>query len=419
VKFRPFGKLLSPESALRRLLRECRPIQRTEELPLDAAVDRVAAVRVRASRPVPESDRAAWDGYALRARDVASASLSSPVRLRLAGERFAEESGSQRIGPGEAWAVATGAVLPVGADTVAIFEEVELEGDRIVVRRSVAPGERIRRAGEEIAPGQRLISLGRVLTPADLGALATMGQTTVRVRARPRIGILPNGNELVPLGGRLAPGQIYESNSTSLAALVRVAGGEPVVFAPAPDKLAALRRALHRAARSCDLLLVTGGSSVGERDLLPELFASEGRLLFHGIAVRPGKPTLASKVDGRLWIGLPGHPVSGLLNMYWLGLPLLRRLAGRPGPGWIEGWATMGDRAVALTEGLSTVLPLRVGRDGRVRSTFRSSSAITSLLGARAYTLLPPGRRRVARGDRIRARFLLPPLGAGMPPPNG
>ena len=419
MKFHPFGQLIPPEVAVRRLMRSLRPVVRTETIALPEAVDRLAAATIRADRPIPATDRASWDGYAIRSSGTRTASARRPVQLRLRGERFAEARGGGRLGPGEAIAVATGAALPKGADAVAIFEEVERREEYIRLTRPVPVGARIARIGEDFARGDRLTLAGAPLTPARIGALGMFGHATVRVRARPRVAIVSNGNELATPGTRLRPGQIYDANSFALAAVVRAAGGTPVIHPPAPDDPRALRRVLRAAARGSDLLLVTGGSSVGERDLLPGIFASEGQLLFHGIAVRPGKPTLAARVGGQLWLGLPGHPTSGLLNMFWLGLPVLRRAAGRAGPGWVEGWARMGERAVALSEGLWTVVPLRRGADGRVYSTFRSSSAISSLAGAEAYTLLPPGGRPVRRNDRVRVRYLQPPLGAGLPAPNG
>ncbi len=419
MRFRPFRELIPPEVAVARLLRAVRPVARVETVPLTEAADRLAAATLRADRPIPGTDRASWDGYAVRSSGTRAASARRPLELRLRGDRFAETAGGGRLGPGEAVAVATGAALPKGADAVAIFEEVERRGEYLRLTRSVRAGERVARRGEDFARGDRLTRAGAPLTPARIGALAMFGHTTVTVRARPRVAIVSNGNELVAPGARLGPGQIYDANSSALAAIVRAAGGTPVVYPPAPDDPRRLRRLLRAAARASDLLLVTGGSSVGERDLLPGIFAAEGRLLFHGIAVRPGKPTLAARVDGKLWLGLPGHPTSGLLNMFWLGLPVLRRAAGREGPGWVEGWALMGERAVALTEGLSTVVPLRRGADGRVYSTFRSSSAISSLAGAEAFTVLPPGGRPVRRNDRVRVRYLLPPLGRGLPAPNG
>ncbi len=419
MKFRAFGTLIPPEAALRRLLAATRPVARTERVGLEDAADRIAATTLRADRPIPGTDRASWDGFALRSSDTRRASAGRPCRLEVRGERFAEGGGRGRLRPGEAWAVATGAALPPGADAVAIFEEVDRRGDAILLTRPIPAGDRVARAGEDFARGDRLVRVGEPLTPARLGALAMFGHASVAVRARPIVAIVPNGNELRPPGSRLGPGQIFESNSAALAAVVRAAGGQPIVHPPAPDDPRRLVRSLRAAARASDLLLVTGGSSVGERDLLPKVFASEGHRLFHGIAVRPGKPTLAARVDGRLWLGLPGHPTSCLLNMFWLGLPVLRKAAGRPGPGWIEGWARMGERTVALTEGLSTVVPLRVGADGRVYSTFHSSSAISSLAGAEAFTMLPPGRRSVVREERVRVRYLLPPLGHGLPAPNG
>ncbi|MGI0156034.1 MAG: molybdopterin-binding protein, partial [Thermoplasmata archaeon] len=230
--------------------------------------------------------------------------------------------------------------------------------------------------------------------------------------ARPVVTRLPNGNELTAPGGKDAPGRIYESNNATLASVVLAAGGVPRPLPPLPDDPVRIERAIRRALRSSDLVLATGGSSVGERDHLPRILPKVGRLLFHGIAVRAGKPTLAVSAGEKLVVGMPGHPTSCLINMYWLVLPVLRKLAHRPGPGWVEGTAVLGSDAVAPTPGLSTVVPLEF-RDGRAFTTYRGSSVISSLSGATGYAMLPPGRRRVRAGTSIRVYRLDPPLGPG------
>ncbi len=255
-----------------------------------------------------------------------------------------------------------------------------------------------------------LVRRGEELTATALGTLAACGIPKVRVYARPVVTIVPNGNELLAPGARELPGRIYESNNAALSSVILAAGGIPRPLPPIPDDPRRIESALRRALRSSDLVLATGGSSVGERDHLPRILPKLGRLLFHGIAVRAGKPTLAAVAQGKLVVGIPGHPTSCLVNMYWLGLPLLHKLGHRPGPGWTEGTAILGSDAVAPTPGLATVVPLEF-RGGRAYSMYRGSSAITSLSGATAYAMLPPGRRMVRAGARIRVFHLDPPLG--------
>ena len=417
MEMHAFGRLTPVSVASRRLLAAARPIARIESVPLDEAFDRVAAATVRSPRPVPGFARTTWDGYALRSTDTRPARAGRPIELRIVGEVYAEQAYPRRLQAGETVAIATGGAIPRGADAVVIFEEVERIGDRIRVTGEIPAGDRISPPGHDFPRGASLVRAGELLSAPALGALAACGIPSVRAYARPIVGIVPNGNELMRPGERERPGRIYESNNATIAAVVRAAGGIPRPYPPVPDDPALIETAIRRALVETDLVLATGGSSVGERDHLPRLLPKLGALLFHGIAVRAGKPTLACRHGTKLVIGMPGHPTSCLANMYWLVLPVLRRLARRVGPGWTDGWAVLGSDAVAPSPGLATVVPLAFRR-GRAYSTFRGSSVITSLSGATAFALLPPGRRVVRAGERIRVHHLLPPLGAP-PDPGG
>ncbi len=418
MEMRPFGRLISVETARRRLLRAVSPIDRVESVPIETAFDRVVATEVRAPRAVPEFARTTWDGYALRSADTVRARRESPVALTVVGEVFAEQAYPRAVRPGEAVAIATGGAVPRGCDSVVIFEEVTRRGRHVEVPRPVRAGDRISPPGHDFPSGARLARRGEVLSAVSVGTIAACGIPRVRVFARPVVAIVPNGNELLVPGEQGAPGRIYESNNASVSAVVAAAGGIPRPVRPVPDDPRAIERALRAALRSADLVLATGGSSVGERDHLPRVLPRLGPLLFHGIAVRAGKPTLAARVGSKVVIGMPGHPTSCLANMFWLGLPVLHRLARRPGVGFTEGTAVLGRDAVAPTPGFSTVVPLRFVR-GRAYSTFRGSSVHTSLAGATAFALLPPGKRRVPAGARLRVFHLDPPLGPAVPAGNG
>lgn len=408
---RPFGRLLPAETARRRLLDAVSPVTRTEPVPLGEAVGRVAARTFVAPFPVPGFARATWDGYALRTRDTLAATERAPVRLRVAGEVHAENRLGRPLRSGEAAAIATGGAVPAGADAVIIFEEVRADERGIEVRRPVRRGERIAARGDDFARGTRLVLGGSELTPAALGALASIGRTDVDVFAPPVVQVIPNGNELVAPGGRTAEGQIFESNNTTLSAVIRAAGGIPRVTPPIVDDADAIERAIRGALPGADLVLVTGGSSVGDHDFLPAIFPRLGRLLFHGIAVRPGKPTLAVATPSALVIGMPGHPTSCLSNAFWLLLPVLRKLGHRSGPGWTDTQVRMAEAYHVPTVGLSTVVPLAV-RDGVGTPTFRDSSAITSLSGANAFAFLPPRHPALRRGEQVTAHLLPFPISA-------
>jgi len=406
----PFGKLTPVETARRRLLNAVRPIDRRERIPVELSFGRVLARGVRAPTPIPYFARTDWDGYAVRSRDTVGASAARPVALRVVGEVFAEQAYPRKLRPGESVAIATGGAIPRGADAIVIFEEVKRADGTVQIFRSIPAGDRVSPPGHDFPRGTLLASEGQELSAPAVGAIAACGVPEVEVYARPRVAVLPNGNELLSPGDRPRTGRIYESNNATIASVVMAAGGVPDLHPPIPDRPELMERAIRTALRNSDLVLATGGSSVGERDFLPKILPRIGTLLFHGIAVRAGKPTLAARAGRRVVVGLPGHPTSCLANMYWLILPLLRKIGRRPGPGWTDGWAVLGSEAVAPTPGLATIVPLRF-EGGKAYTTYRGSSVITSLVGASAFAMLPPGRAVVHRGARIRVHFLDPPLG--------
>ncbi|MGI0052821.1 MAG: molybdopterin molybdotransferase MoeA [Thermoplasmata archaeon] len=420
MRMRPFGTLLSHEEALGRLLRATRPASGSEMKRLGEALGRVPTAPVRSRVDVPPFARATWDGYALRARDSRDASPSTPRRLALAGEVFAETPRLGPLRPGEAAAIATGGALPTGADSVVPFEEVRLDGGGIELTRPCRPGDRIAGVGEDFARGRVLAGPDEPLTPASLGALAAAGIPSVRVHRLPRVAIVANGNELLAPGGSLGPGQIFESNSEALAAFVRAAGSEPIVLPSIPDDPVRIRRGLAAAGRRADLVLAAGGSSVGEHDHLPAIFPKLGRLLFHGLAVRPGKPTLAAVGMRTLFVGLPGHPTSCLANAYWLLLPVLRKMAHLPGPGTYDRPARLAEPYPIGPGPFATVVPLRV-EGPLAHPTFRDSSAITSLVPANGFVIVPAGHRSLPRGASLTVRMLPPPFATGpqSPPASG
>jgi molybdopterin molybdotransferase len=306
-------------------------------------------------------------------------------------------------------AVAPGAAVPHGADAVVMFEATRRTPGGILIDHPVTAGDRIAEAGEDLPRGAALVAKGDVLTPPRLASLAMFGRSEVRAYARPLVALVPNGNELLGPGAPRRAGHLYESNNISLAAVVRACGGDPVAYAPVPDDPSAIERVLRRAAGRCDVVVSTGGSSVGERDFLPAVFARIGRVAFHGIAVRPGKPTLAATHGGVLFLGMPGHPTSCLANMYWLVGPALRRIARLPGSGWSLARVRLREGYPLSGSAMTTVVPLRVS-DGWAVPTFRDSSAITSLSGANAFVLVPPRHPSLRRGEEIEVCVLPPPI---------
>ena len=400
MRMTAFGRLRSPLEARRRLLALVRPITRMETLSLTEAAGRICAETVRAVHAVPAFPRASWDGYAVRSRDLRGARKRAPVALRVVAELHAEEFYPGRLAPGEAVAIATGAPMPRGADAVVVFEETREKDGRVLAFGPVARGFAVVEPGEDMPRGERLAMPGEALTPARLGALGAGGRLRVRVYAQPRVAVVPNGNELVPTGKTPRRGQIREFNNITLGALLKLTGARVTTVPPVPDDPRQIEATLREVLRENDLVLATGGSSVGERDYLPQVFPRIGEMLFHGLSIRPGKPTLAARSNGKLLLGLPGHPTSCLSNAFWLVLPLLDRLGRRPRPSLRATTARLASAYGPLPRGFVTVLPVRL-REGWATPTFRGSSAITSLVGAEGFALLPGRGRRIPRGERL------------------
>ena len=410
MKMRPLRRLLRWEVARDRLLSAAQPVTRRETVALTRAAGRVSRRTLRAVRPVPAFARATWDGYAFRSRVSRRASVDHPVRLTLLGELFADQRRREPVPVRGAVAVATGARLPPGTDTVEIFENVLRRGRSILLRHPVGPGRYVAHRGEDLAQGSVLARAGEPLGPASLGALSASGRSDVEVFARPRVSLVPNGDELLSPGSRPRAGGIFESNSASLSAIIHAGGGVALPRPPVRDSPGRIEAVLREAARHSDLVVATGGSSVGEHDYLPAIFPRLGRLLFHGIAIRPGKPTLAALRGRTIFLGMPGHPTSCLGNGLWLLLPLVRRLARLPGDGWVDQEVVLAKDIEPLSSDRATLVPLRL-EGNRGIPTFHDSHAITSLADVGAFTILPPGASRPRRGDRLPVHRMLPPLG--------
>lgn len=394
-------RLLELEEAQRRLWELVEPVREQERVDIWEADGRVLAEDVRAARDVPGFPRAAMDGYAVRAEDTYGATPLRPRRLRCLGRVEVDAASAPEVVPGACLAVATGSPLPPGAEAVVMVEDTEREGDEVVVYRPVHPGEHVSQAGSDIPRGALALRRGTPLNPARVGVLAALGVRAVSVYRRPRVGILSTGDELRDPGQELPAGAVYDVNAYTLAALVRRHGGVPLRFGPVPDDLDRLRVALGRAAEASDLVAVSGGSSVGERDLLLAALGEE--VCFHGLALKPGKPTLAARLRGRLVLGLPGYPTSCLTNAYLLLVPLLRRMAHLPP---LEPRRTLAplDRRITSPLGRRQILPVRL-REGRLQPVFKESGAITSLAEAEGYVEIPAEVELVERGEVLEMRW--------------
>jgi molybdopterin molybdotransferase len=381
-----------------------RPGRRTavETVALAAAHGRVPAATIHASAPLPGFARATVDGYAVRAADTYGASEGLPSYLDVHGAVRMGEAPDAAVPPGGAVEVPTGGALPPGADAVVMVEHTQQAmAGTIEVVRPAAPGEGLVRADEDVAAGAPLVPAGRPLRPADLALLASAGVTAVPVHARPRVAILSTGDEVVdPAIEALAPGQVRDAIAVALAALVREAGGEPDPRGIVPDDPEALGSALEDALSTSDLVVVSAGSSVGMRDETAAVVAGLGEIFCHGLALRPGKPTLLAECAGVPLVGLPGNPRSALVVFRLIGLPLVRLVGG----------CTAVAPQLTVTARLARDLPSAAGRLDVAQVTLRDGtatplhgpSALLSLLAAAdGYVVVPEEATGIGAGATV------------------
>jgi molybdopterin molybdotransferase len=403
TKMRPFGGTISLDEARKRIDAAVRPIDRTERVTLAGANGRVLAEDVLATADVPPFARAAMDGYAVRAQDTAGASKDHARVLKRVETLFTGQVTQRTVGAGECIEIATGAPMPPGADAVVIVEDTDGEASGAVrVFASVQPGQNIGRQGADIRSGQRVLQAGTTLTPSRVGAMAALGLSDAAVYARPRVAILSTGNEIVEPGGPLAPGQIYDVNRFTLAAVAAEHGAEPITYRTANDTVEDLSRALDAALQE-DLLVFSGGSSVGERDLILDVLGARGEVIFHGIAVKPGKPTAFGRVSGKLFFGMPGYPASCLTNAYILLAPVLRRMA-RLAPQPLRSVNLPLSAQVTSAPGRHQFYTVRIVGSEAVPA-FKSSGDITSMSQADGYIEIPATESVVDKGTMVEVKL--------------
>lgn len=317
---------LSVADALARVLEHAEPLP-IEEAPLAEAAGRVLGLPLKARRTQPPADVSAMDGYAVRAADAANA----PVRLKIVGEVAAGRPFARALRPGEAARIFTGGVIPQGADTIVIQEQAKRDGDHVEVEKPAAKGRHIRVQGLDFKVGETLLSAGHRLTARDLALAAAMNHPLVPVHRRPKIALFATGDELVPPGAQPAAGQIVSSNTFALAALSRAEGADVADLGIVADRLDETIAAVRQArASGTDILVTSGGASVGEYDLVQKAFAAEGMTLsFWRLALRPGRPLMHGRLGAMQVLGVPGNPVSAFVCGFLFLVPLIRRLAGR------------------------------------------------------------------------------------------
>jgi molybdopterin molybdotransferase len=381
-----FFRVQSREEALAHILR-FEPVGE-EPVRLAEAMNRTLSRPVIAAEDLPPFARATMDGVAVRAQDTFGASEGLPAFLRLVGEVRMGEHSTATLGSGETVRIATGGMLPEGADAVVMVEYTgTLDAETLEVYRTVAPWENTVQIGEDVARGKEVMPLGWCLRPHDLGLLAALGHGEVWAHRKPLVAILSTGDEVVPVSAKPGPGQVRDVNGVALAALVEREGATVLPMGIVPDRRETLQIRCREAIEVADCLMLSGGSSVGTRDYAVEVLAElEGaQILAHGIAVRPGKPTLLARVGEKPLLGLPGHPVSALVIFHILGRPLLDRLSGRTYPHRPRSVRARLTRNLASAQGREDYVRVTLEKEGgewQARPVLGGSGLIGTLVRA-------------------------------------
>ena len=395
---KPFGALLSYEEAKRVVETNIKPISRVETIDMDDASGRVLAEDVVATLSIPPFDRAAMDGYAVKARDTFNSGQVNPRILNLVGELHAGETPRERVNSRQCIQIATGAMMPRGADAVVMVEDTETENGRVKVFKSAYPKANVAAKGEDIREKEPVLRQGFVLDAGKIGVLVSQGIDQIRVYEKPRVAILPSGEEVVELGKKLRPGQVYDINSHTIASVVRTNGGIPLRFGVVGDDLEELKSTITEALEN-DLVVISGGSSVGERDLLIDAIRDWGEVLFHGIQVRPGKPTLFAMLQDKPLMGMPGYPTSCLINAYLFLLPAIRSMAHLPPKTGNTIEARLA-RRVPGSVGRRQFLTVKIER-GEAIPVFKESGAITSIAEADGYIEIAENIDLLEKGEPV------------------
>lgn len=402
-----FLTLLPPADALNKMLSNVPRSLESEPVDTAHASGRVTTEPIWAPHPLPEFRRSTVDGYAVRAADTHGASESLPVYLELVGELPMGATPEIDISPGQCALIHTGGMLPEGADGVVMLEYTQqARADEIEILRAVASVENVIEVGEDVREGQEVIPAGTRLRPAEIGGLMALGITDVKVARQPKVGIISSGDEVIPPEQNPAPGQVRDINAYTLGSAVKLAGGQAVFYGIIPDTHEAMFAAASKAQKECDIVVVTAGSSASTRDLTSQVLDQLGQpgVLVHGVNTRPGKPTILAVCAGVPMIGLPGNPVSALVNVYLFVVPVIQMLLGethlRPQP-TLKARLTVN---LSSSAGREDWVPVRLAgeaNDYSAEPIFGKSNLIFTLANADGLLKITADATGVSSGEMV------------------
>lgn len=406
-KERIFFSMISVQEALDIIINEVKPLEK-ETVDIFTSLWRVVADNVVAGNPNPPWDNSAMDGYAVRSADLKGASESSPVTLKVAYDLPAGSVPEGPVEEGSAVRIMTGAPVPEGADSVVMVEKTEGKDGDVLVKAETAPGENVRKKGEDFDQGDVVIRAGTVVRPPEISMLATIGSLSVSVFRRPKVGVISTGDELVDVGTPTPPGKIADSNGYTLSALVAETGSEALQYGIAQDNKESLEKRLSAAATQSDCIITSGGVSVGDYDLVKDVLSGMGSTMrFWKVAMKPGKPLAFGMIEGKPLFGLPGNPISSMVTFEQFVRPVLLKLAGRKAIFRNTFKAT-------LTEGFKT----RPGRMTFFRAVLRSSDegltvepltgqgsgTVSTMVRANCFIIVPAEASGFSEGDTVRVQ---------------
>jgi molybdenum cofactor synthesis domain-containing protein len=387
-----FRKLLTFEEARKKIDEHFKPVfLGEEEAVLLEAYNRVLSEDVVSTLDIPPFNRATVDGYAVKAEDTFGGDENKPAKLKVSGSVNIGESSNVKVAKGDAVEIVTGAPIPEGADAVVMVEDTEREDDGLNVFAAITQGENVMKKGSDLKKGAVVLKKGQVLGSSEIGVLAALGLTKVQVLKIPMVAVISTGAEVTEPGKPLLPGKIYDINAYSISTAVIESGGKPIYFGTIPDDKTALAKVIQTAVVSADMVITSGGVSVGPHDYTPQIVDSLGKpgIVVYGIAVKPGKPTTVGYIGDKPVFSLPGHPTSALLIFYLLAKPLIQRLAGRPASGMKIIRAFAGSRMFSA-KGRRTFVMVRLEFDKDCRLIAEpvesgASGAITTLANADGF----------------------------------
>jgi molybdopterin molybdotransferase len=402
-------QVVPPADALARLVAHLGPPLSPEEVPVRESLGRVLAAVVPSPTQLPTFPRSNMDGYAVRAQDTFGATDGLPAYVKVSGDVGMGQAPGVRVRPGEAVRIATGAMIPDGADAVVMVEHTqEVDPTTIEVTRPVAPGENVVQIGEDVQQGERLLLPGHRIRPQDVGGLLGVGVITVSVVRRPRVAILATGDEVVPPEVDPGPGQVRDINSYTLASMVVQAGGVPLPLGIVRDDRSALREAATRGFAQGDVLIISAGSSVSARDMTAEIIGTLGTpgVLVHGVALKPGKPTILAVCNGTPVFGLPGNPVSTFVTFDLFVRPALTRLMGTESPPPVTVQARLA-KNIASAFGREDYVPVRLREEGSevvADPVYGKSNLIYTLVRADGLMTIPLNVGGLSAGQTVTVR---------------